>query len=91
MFSENLDSFKLFFSVKTSLLTAFKVIGTFYLLMKLLFQGLFSSYSGHHLQKPLNALNLKKYGLLHLSSMNYVGCATSLRSVSYTTSALIGL
>lgn len=65
----------------------FQVTQPFYLLLKLLFQGLFSSSSGHHLQKPSNALRLKRSGFLHLSFMNSAGCATSLPSGSCTSSA----
>lgn len=79
------------FSVKTSLQTAFKVADNCHLLTELIFQCLLCSYSGHHLQKPLNSLNLKKYHLLPLSSMNCVGCATSLHFMNYTSSALIEL
>lgn len=69
----------------------FQFIHTFYLLLQQLFQGLFSSSSGHHLQKPSNALSLKRSGFLHPSSMSSAGCATSLPWGSYSSSAQHGL
>lgn len=66
------------FPVQTSLLNDFSVYSGFLSAAKLLFQDLLSSSSGHHLQKPSNALSLKRSGFLHLSFMNSAGCATSL-------------